>query len=129
MKKHRINVPKTIAIAAAIAAAIAIYSYFDPAEHPFPRCPVLVLAGVQCPGCGSQRALHALFTGDIATAWRMNAMLVASIPALLLTMVASVWKHRYPKLYNALNSSTAIYIWLVLLLSWTIVRNIVSIGA
>ena len=56
----------------ALVAAVAVYFALDPARHPFPRCMFLTLTGWQCPGCGSQRALHALLHGDIASAWALS---------------------------------------------------------
>ena len=113
-----------IAGAAALAALALLYAFIDPSQHFFPRCVILSLTGYQCPGCGSQRAVHALLTGDLATAWRMNAFLVASIPLIVLMLVSAARKHKNPRLYNALNSTLAIILWTVAIILWTVVRNL-----
>jgi hypothetical protein len=65
--------------AAAIGAAI-LYR-FDPATAQFyPHCVFHDLTGLQCPGCGTTRALHHLLHGDVAGALRLNAMLFAGVP-------------------------------------------------
>ena len=60
--------PVVISVAAAIVltAAIFLYSEFDPAGSVFwPKCPFHLLTGLECPGCGSQRAVHSLLNGDL----------------------------------------------------------------
>ena len=63
--------PVVISVAAAIVltAAIFLYSEFDPAGSVFwPKCPFHLLTGLECPGCGSQRAVHSLLNGDLLSA-------------------------------------------------------------
>ena len=43
---------------------------------PFPKCLFFSLTGLQCPGCGSQRALHSLLHLDLVAALRYNAYMV-----------------------------------------------------
>lgn len=50
-------------------AALAVYYRLDPSQHLFPRCPLHLLTGLHCPGCGTQRALHALLHGH----WQLAA--------------------------------------------------------
>ena len=65
--------------AAAIGAAI-LYR-FDPVTAQFyPHCVFHALTGLQCPGCGTTRALHHLLHGDVAGAFRLNAMLFVGVP-------------------------------------------------
>ncbi|HEX7132947.1 MAG TPA: DUF2752 domain-containing protein [Iamia sp.] len=50
----------------------------------FPGCPLRELTGLDCPGCGGTRALHALTHGDIGTALDHNALLTVLMPLALL---------------------------------------------
>ena len=64
-----------------LGGAAAILYRFDPAMvHFYPRCPFHALTGLQCPGCGTTRALHHLLHGDVAGAFRLNAMLFVALP-------------------------------------------------
>lgn len=64
-----------------IAMAAAVLYCFDPAQVGFyPRCQFHALTGLQCPGCGGLRAVHALLHGHVASALRLNALLVAALP-------------------------------------------------
>ncbi len=67
---------------AAVSAAVVLFQ-FNPAEHAFyPACTFHQLTGLQCPGCGSTRALHQLLHGHVVTALHLNALLVLALPAL-----------------------------------------------
>lgn len=64
------------AVLAVLAAAMAVLFFFDPARGGFyPRCMFHTLTGLQCPGCGSLRALHALLHGQVRRAIAFNPLL------------------------------------------------------
>ena len=58
---------RTLLIGLVVAALVVfgfIYFALDPSRSDlFPRCVFLSLTGYKCPGCGSQRAIHALLHG------------------------------------------------------------------
>jgi hypothetical protein len=66
---------------AVVAAGLAYLFAFDPNQpgH-YPACPTAALFGVDCPGCGTARALHALLHGDLARAADHNVLLVVVLP-------------------------------------------------
>lgn len=108
-----------------VAVAGILLFVFDPAGSAlFPKCPFLMLTGLQCPGCGSQRAIHALLHLDIAEAFRHNALLVVSIPLLLLLGYAELNRSRSPKLYARLHRPALIWGIFVLIILWWIGRNL-----
>ena len=81
-----------------------IFYFLDPLECPlFPKCPFLVLTGLECPGCGTQRALHSLLHLHIIDALRYNALLIFSLPYIALLLYAEMCRTRYPKLYIAIH--------------------------
>jgi hypothetical protein len=64
------------AVLTLLAVALAVLFFFDPARSPFyPKCMFHVLTGLQCPGCGSLRALHALLHGQVRRAVALNPLL------------------------------------------------------
>jgi len=70
---------KVLAGAIVIAGAAVLFA-FDPSTSAFyPRCVFRALTGLDCPGCGATRALHALLHGRVAEAWRYNPMFLALI--------------------------------------------------
>lgn len=122
LASKRIKVVSAIVIAGII---FSVYLIFDPASTWWmPQCPVYFLTGLQCPGCGSQRALHALFTGNLHEAFLHNALLLILIPYLLVLAIVEFNRNRWPKTYGKLTSLPAILAILILLVGWTIFRNI-----
>ena len=66
-----------------VGAGLLLFALFrlNPAEHSFfPRCFFHSVTGLECPGCGGQRAVHHLVHGRIATAFRCNALFVSLLP-------------------------------------------------
>lgn len=119
---------RTVLLVAAFLSAglfLYIYTAFSPeSSRLFPKCIFLQLTGVRCPGCGSQRALHALLNGDIAAAFRFNALLVSMIPYLVLLTCASMLRTRVPRFYAALCHPAIIYAIFILVILWWILRNV-----
>jgi hypothetical protein len=119
---------RTLVIILAIAALLLfgfIYYALDPSSSAaFPKCGFLTLTGYKCPGCGSQRAIHALLNGDVAAAFRYNAMLFIAAPWILLCLFAETQRVRNPRLYTRLHPSLLIWLFLATILAWWLLRNI-----
>lgn len=110
----------------ALAGALLIYFFFDPLATPgMPKCLFHQLTGLQCPGCGSQRMIHALLNGDIASAWQFNPFLFFALPWVILLAFLELFPHRYTKLRERVYSAPAIITILGLILLWTILRNLI----
>lgn len=102
-----------------------IYYALDPStSDAFPRCSFLSLTGYKCPGCGSQRAVHALLNGDVAGAFRYNALLMIAVPWMGLCLFAESRRTRNPRLYARLNPELLMWLLLAAVLIWWILRNI-----
>lgn len=127
---HRRTPRRAALLSIAAVAAVGIfvlYALVDPATHLFPRCMFKSLTGWDCPGCGSQRAIHALLHGDFAAAWHFNALLVAAMPVVVLLATVQLTRRHHPRLYNTLNSRTAIWTALIVLVAWGVGRNLLPI--
>ena len=107
---------------AAVALPLATVWLVDPnVEGHYPTCPIRSVVGVDCPGCGSLRAMHDLAHGDLLGAFDHNAMLMLFLP--LLGLELARWVTRRP--------STALMRWpyapvtaLVVLSAWMLARNL-----
>lgn len=114
-------------MAAGVAIAVAVmatYYMLGPESGLYPRCIFRQLTGFDCPGCGSQRAIHALLHGHIADAWRHNALLLIEIPLIAALLIARPLRHRHPRLHRILNSRALILTLLATIVLWTIIRNL-----
>lgn len=89
-----------------------------------PKCLFHTITGMKCPGCGSQRAVHALLNGDIRAAWDYNALIVAGVIPAALYIYAEITRVRRPKLYATLNSLPAVIIVAVVIVAWGVGRNL-----
>lgn len=116
--------------AAAIAVVIvgSVLFLFNPAETGvFPRCPFLMLTGLKCPGCGSQRAIHALLHGDIIRAWDYNPLLIIAVPYIILGFIAELSFRRsrlMRTVRDRLYSGRAVWIVLTVIIIYWIGRNV-----
>lgn len=116
---------KIASAAVIVVAAGVLYYLVNPADSVWaPKCVFRAVTGFECPGCGSQRLLHALLHGDIAAAWHANAYLLCMTPVLLLMVYAAVRRQRFPRLYASVNSIPVIIIVSISLIAWTILRNL-----
>jgi hypothetical protein len=75
---------KKIALAGCVAgggvAALVLF-LLDPDRVPlYPVCTFHRLTGLECPGCGSLRALHQLLHGHLIAALCLNAFVILSLP-------------------------------------------------
>ena len=55
---------------------------------PLPACPLKAVTGIDCPGCGTGRAITALAHGDMVAMLDHNLLLPLVAPLLLLSLVA-----------------------------------------
>lgn len=85
---------------------------------------VHVLTGWDCPGCGSQRAIHALLHGDLAGAFGANALLVVLAPFIVLLAVSEFILPSGSRLFRILHSPKLILALAVVILGWGVARNL-----
>ena len=77
---HAFGLPLALAGTAAVLAGAVLFC-FDPSQCSFyPVCVFHVITGLQCPGCGTLRALHQLLHGHVLAALYYNALFVLGLP-------------------------------------------------
>lgn len=107
-----------IAAAACGVAGILYLAFNDPVESPAPSCVFHRLTGYDCPGCGTQRAVHALLQGRVADAWKANAALFFAVP------VAGLYIGARGRLRRFIESPRAIAAVAAAIILWTVFRNL-----
>lgn len=121
---------RTLLIVAGCIAAAAmglLYIYVEPSSGLYPRCGFKMLTGLSCPGCGAQRALHALAGGDFRAAFGYNALFVLEIPLIAILVISNMLGRRAPRLQRFLGARFFILFILATIIIWTIVRNIFDV--
>lgn len=114
---------KIIAAGIVLAAILAFYFFADPSMGLWPRCTFKTLTGYDCPGCGFQRALHALLHGHVSQAWHFNPFAFFAVPVAAYYIVVESCRKRWPRLYNiSVNPWIISAILLATILFW-ILRN------
>lgn len=106
-----------------------LYRTYNPSENIyFPKCPFRELTGLKCPGCGSQRAVHYLLNFEIYNATKENAILVLSIPYIMIGLVFDLLKRpneRILKWRKRLFGKKVIFIILTIIITFWVLRNII----
>lgn len=104
-----------------------LYYVADPSvQRFFPSCPLYRYTGWPCPGCGSQRAIHALLHGDFIKALSYNALLMLFIPLLAVLIWADIFKRKNPQFYMRVYSPRMTWSILIIALLWWIYRLILT---
>jgi hypothetical protein len=76
--------------------AWVVYTFAPTSYAFYPRCPFNWLTGLQCPGCGTTRALHQLLHGNFEAAFRLNPMLFLGLIPLAAFSAPSFLRGRTP---------------------------------
>jgi hypothetical protein len=113
-----------VLVGIAFLSTTAILFFFDPSQHGFyPVCLLHATTGLQCPGCGSLRALHQLLHGNVVAAFKFNPLMVLAVPTAIimaLRLVVLKWRGQCARL-----EVPAVCVWgiVALLIIFTLVRN------
>ncbi len=114
-----------IAASGVVAAGLMLY-FIEPNNSPWlPKCIFKLATGLDCPACGTQRAIHSLMHGEWRAAWGYNAFLFLSLPYVVAVMFATFARCKTAdKVKRFAMSRTAVNIYLYLTIAWWILRNL-----
>jgi len=102
-----------------------VYYRYDPESSIlFPKCPVRLLLGIPCPGCGSQRAIHSLLNLNFAKALEYNAFLTLVLPLIAIMATASLFREKCPSFYKITHHKYVAISFAILILLWWLLRII-----
>jgi len=119
---------KAGAILLIVAGAVILY-FFNPEKTVWlPKCPFYLLTGFRCPACGTQRAIYNLLHFNIRKAFSFNPFMLISVPYAT-TLVVVTWldpNRKTGKMKKICYNPITIYIYLILMVLWWIIRNIIK---
>lgn len=122
------NRQQNLLIAAGATGGIVLYAIICELTGVMARCPFKWLTGLQCPGCGSQRALRALLEGNFMEAWSYNLLLPPLVIYLGMLWLLPLFKSTVAtKIYAIVTSPGAIFLLLAVVILWGVLRNIFNI--
>lgn len=110
-----------------VLGGFVFYYFVNPLSGSFLiKCPFKTVTGLDCPGCGSQRALHSLLHGDFRQAFHFNPLFIAAIPYVFVGILFEWFglKNKYPKVRKFLFGKIAIYIIAAIIILFFILRNL-----
>lgn len=124
-KFYNVTIKRTMLIAAItlslIAGVIGLIAIKSKYGHGIP-CPYFELTHLYCPGCGATRMLVAICNGNMYQAFRYNALLFISMPAVIIVYIyQSIYYIMNGKLSNHINNVLTIYF--ILLVVYGVIRN------
>lgn len=112
-----------------ILSGVVLY-WLDPAQYVFmPKCIFRMLTGWDCPGCGLQRAVHALLHGHFWEAVQYNYFLLLGIPYVLAVMYMEWFTsgEKHLRLRRVLYHRYVLYAYVALYLAWWVLRNVLGV--
>ena len=86
-------------------------------------CLFRAITGYSCPGCGAQRALHALMHGHFLEAIRYNYFLPWAVVFLLIFQCLR-YSEKGRFIRPRLSSAPAILVYMLITIFWVIIRNL-----
>lgn len=105
---------------------VVLYCY-NPTDYVWmPKCPVKLFFGLDCPGCGFQRALHALLHGKIKEAYNYNPFLFYAGPYALSFFFCKIIPNQTVRfrIEVFLEGKFMTRLYLVSFFLWFIIRNL-----
>lgn len=118
---------KIALLALVLVGGFLIYFFNNPSQNSlFLPCPFKLLSGYNCPGCGSQRAIHQLLHGNLVDAFRLNPLMVLSIPLIVYGLGTKFYNFIFETRYRVklFYSNIFIYAYFAIAVVYWVVRNL-----
>jgi hypothetical protein len=81
-----------LGVAVGCAGAVGVVALVDPVTTHIPLCPLHEMTGLDCPFCGSLRAVFELTRGNLASAAHDNILLVTLLPIVVILWFEGIWR-------------------------------------
>lgn len=117
---------KNSALFILLGCVLLIYFFADPSSTAFfPACPLYKYTGIYCPGCGSQRATHAMLHLNFKELFQQNVLFLFGFIALLYHITIVFFNSFFNKNYkNYLYQKNTLLLILFIILVFWVLRNI-----
>ena len=122
--KTRLKIAAAVGLLIGVTGLLVYLGSHDPEVSPAPKCTFKLLTGYDCPGCGAQRAIHAILNGNPAEAWRFNPMMFILIPLGIVYTSVELFPSRFPRLRRLLMHPASILGVAGIIIAWWIIRNL-----
>jgi len=122
---RKINLRFIILIITGLGLAL-FYYYVNPNKANFLlKCPLYATTGIYCPGCGSQRATHALLHLNFIEMFKQNLLFFFAILLLLYHLIIYLANKIFKKNWNSILNyrKTPIIILFIVIIFW-VLRNL-----
>ena len=120
---------KLFSLIAFTLLGVGIYYFYtnDPSSGDtiFVACVSKTIIGLDCPGCGAQRAFHELLHGNLIKAAQLNLLIYFFTPLSLFIFFKITLKPFNINLPEIIISSKWLISLLVLIILFTIIRNLI----
>lgn len=107
---------------------VLFYYFYDENNKEFSsQCSFHQITGLQCPGCGGQRAFHFLLHGEILKSLRYNSLLWITIPILVYlyySIVQAYGLNNKKYINHPFWGTRFVIIMFILLVVFFVIRNI-----
>lgn len=108
----------------AILGALAFIYFFNPSTHGFyPVCVFHQLTRLNCPGCGSTRALYALLHGNLPLALKDNSLFIFTLAFLAARCAWFAANHFFSRHARQFISPKMLWTFLIVTGVFTVLRN------
>jgi hypothetical protein len=121
---------KRVLIMSLMICGLAVLYFANPTTNSLaPKCPFKLLTGFSCPGCGIQRALHALLHGRIIEAAKYNLYLVYAGPYAMSFLVKDFFLtgKTQERVARWIENKYVVKFYIYTFVLWMIIRNILTI--
>ena len=111
----------------ALGGGFLLYYFNNPTNNSlFLPCPFKLLSGYNCPGCGSQRAIHQLLHGNITSAFQLNPLMVLSLPLIMYGLGTRVYNYVFEASHRVkiFYSNIFIYSYFSVAIVYWVLRNL-----
>ena len=114
-------------ICISVLIGITVLYWINPEDHMWmPKCPTKLLFNIDCPGCGFQRAIHAILHGEFKRAFALNPFLFLAAPyAIIAFSYENIRNNRIKKKIECIVENRYMrYGYIALFFIWFVIRNI-----